>query len=456
MQHGHRITRLSALALGITGALAFGQVHASGFQLKENSVKGLGSAFSGTAVAKDDSSVVVNNPAMMTSLEATTTIQADLHAIDVNAEFEGTGYDVTRRPISGGNGGDAGDVAAVPAMSAVHKFDNGTAVGFMVGAPFGLKTEYERDWVGRYSAVESDVKIVNLTLSGAIDLVPDRLTVGAGLVFSHANVTLSKAVDFGTILFGQLPLAARPTAPAFARPQGSDGFFEIEGQDNGIGWVVGLSLRPTDRLTVGLSHQSEIDYDLRGDVDWTVPSAARATFDARGAGALFVDGKGGAALTTPSITQLAASYAFTDAFTLMATYAETDWASLQEVRIDFENPDADAREEFRWSATRFMSLGAEFKLNDAWMLRAGYAYDETPTTFAHRTPRLPDEDRKWFSLGATWQFSDALELNFAYTHIKPDTPQVGIMESAAAGGHTLFGSFDSDVNIIGIGAQYSF
>lgn len=457
MQHVHRSTRLTALALGITGAIAFGQVHASGFQLKENSVKSLGSAFSGSAVAQNDTAVVVNNPAMMTRFEGTA-VQNDLSLISIDAEFTGGGTDVLGRPLSGGNGGDAGDVAAVPALSLVHKFDNGLAVGAMVHAPFGLKTEYERDWVGRYFAVESDVRIVNLTLSAALDIVPERFSVGAGLAFSRADVTLSKAVDFGTILFGGLPPAAQPVAPAFAQPQGSDGFAEISGADNGIGWVIGAALRPTDKLTIGVSHQSEIDYDLRGRADWTVPAQARAAFNANPLAApLFNDGSVTADLTTPATTSVAVSYQVTDAFKLQTTYSETGWESLQEVRINFVNPDPDSVEAFEWDRTRFMSLGGEFKLNDAWTLRAGYAYDETPTTIQHRTPRLPDEDRKWYSLGATWQFSDALQLNFAYTHISPDTPVAVIINTpAAAGGQRLSGTYDSAVNIVGVSGQFRF
>jgi long-chain fatty acid transport protein len=456
MQHAHRTTRLSALALGIVGALAFGHGHASGFQLKENSVKSLGSAFSGSAVATNDTSVVVNNPAMMTRFTGTA-VQSDLSLIDVDAEFTGGGTDVLGRPLSGGNGGDAGDLAAVPALSLVHKFDNGVALGAMVHAPFGLKTEYERDWVGRYFAVESDVRIVNLTLSAALDIVPERFSVGAGLVFSRADVTLSKAVDFGTGLFAALPPAARPFAPAFARPQGSDGFAEIGGADNGIGWVIGASLRPTDKLTIGFSHQSEIDYDLRGEADWTVPAQARASLDAAGRAPLFQDGAVTADLTTPATTMLAVSYQLTDAFKLQTTYAETGWESLQEVRINFANPDPDSVEEFNWDTTRFMALGGEFKLNDAWTLRAGYAYDETPTTIQYRTPRLPDEDRKWYSLGATWQFSDALQLNFAYTHISPDQPvNVIINTPVSAGGQRLSGTYDSAVNIVGVSGQFRF
>jgi long-chain fatty acid transport protein len=451
MQHAHRITRLSALALGITGALAFGQVQASGFQLKENSVKSMGNAFAGAGVRTDDASVVTNNPATMTQFEGTT-VQADVTVIDLNYEAADLeGYDVTFQPLTGGDGGQAGDVTPVPALSMVHKFDNGLALGAMVSAPFGLKTEYDNDWIGRYYAAKSEVEIVDLTLSGAIDLVPDHLSVGVGLIYSNADVTLSKAVDFGTVLFGAgVPLP-------FARPQAADGFAEVQGDDTGLGWLVGVNFRPTDKLDIGLSHRSEIDYDLQGSADWTVPATARAVFDSNPmTRVLFNDGNVTAKLTTPSVTSLDVSYQVTDRLMMAASYVETDWSSLREVRIDFENPDPDSVEDFNWGDTRFMSLGADFQLNESWTLRAGYAYDETPTTFATRTPRLPDEDRQWYSIGATWQVSDALEVNFAYTYIKPDTPKIGLITPPQQGGHRLFGEFDGDANLLGISGQYRF
>ena len=77
MQTASHITSFTALALGIAGALAFSQADASGFQLRENSVKNLGRANAGTAVAKDDASVVANNPAAMVNLDKTT-VQADV------------------------------------------------------------------------------------------------------------------------------------------------------------------------------------------------------------------------------------------------------------------------------------------------------------------------------------------------------------------------------------------
>ncbi|HEY4581281.1 MAG TPA: porin [Lysobacter sp.] len=441
------VYKASALALGIVGALALAPAHASGFQLKENSVKGLGAAFAGSGVNEGDASVVVNNPASMTRFEGTT-VQADLSVIDLSYEFEGTGTDVTGRPLTGGNGGNAGDVTPIPAFSVIHKLDNGLALGAMVNAPFGLKTEYEPDWQGRYFADTSDVQIVNLTFSAALD-VTDRFSVGLGAVYSKADVTLSKAVDFGTLLASNP--ATRPLP--FAVPQARDGHAEIEGDDTGLGWIAGFTVRPTDRFTFGVSYQSEIDYELRGTADWTVPGDVRAVFNSNPMTAqLFQDGGAGAKLTTPSTFAVVARYDFTDRFAMMANWTETGWSSLQEVRIEFDGPDPDSVEPFEWTDTQFVSLGAEYKLNDAWTLRGGVAHDETPTSIAHRTPRLPDDDRRWYSIGATWDVSEALSVDFAFTHLKPKDPKVDF----TSGGSTITGPYDGDANLFGVSAQYRF
>lgn len=442
-------TAFSALALGIASVLGMGHAHASGFQLKENSVKSQGSSFAGSGVKTGDSSVVVNNPATMTQFEGTT-MQADVTVIDLSYEFKGSGTDALGQPLTGGDGGDAGDVTPVPAMSIVHKLDNGLALGAMVSAPFGLKTEYDDGWMGRYYAHTSDVKIVDLTLSAAVDVVPDVLSVGVGAIFSRADVTLSKSVDFGTLLFANP--ATRPLP--FARPQARDGFAEVSGDDNGFGWLVGVNLRPTEKFAIGLSYRSEIDYELEGTVDWTMPADVQALLGASPTTSpLFRDGDVTANLTTPSILSVAAKYDVSERFSVMGTWAETGWESLREVRINFENPDPDSVEPFEWEDTVFMSLGAEYKLNDAWTLRGGLAKDETPTSLTHRTPRLPDDDRMWYSIGATWQLSDAMEVSFAVTHIKPDDPRVDIRDNQ---GHHLAGPYDGQANLFGISGQYRF
>ena len=448
MRHSPRPTRISILAVAVVGALAFASnAHAAGFQLKENSVRSMGSAFAGTAAKTGDSSVVTNNPAVMTQFEGNT-FQIDVTAIDLSYEFKGSATDAFGRPMTGGNGGDAGDLTPVPAMSYIRKLDNGVALGAMISAPFGLKTEYEDGWVGRYFAHTSDVRIVDLALSGAVD-VTDRFSVGIGVIASRADVTLSRAIDFGTLLYSNP--ATRPLP--FAQPQAADGFIEVEGSETGFGWLVGAHFRPTDTVSIGVSYRSEIDYELSGSADWTVPGNVRAVFNASPTTApLFIDGDVSADLTTPSILQVGATWQATDRFAVMASWARTGWESLREVRIRFDNPDPDAVEPFEWKNTNFYSLGAEYQLNERWTLRGGVAYDETPTSLEHRTPRLPDDDRTWYSIGATWRASDALDVNFGFTHIRPDDPKVDI----TAGGTRIAGPYDGRANLYGVSAQYRF
>ena len=94
-----------------------------------------------------------------------TSFQADATAIDLGFEFQGSGTDALGRPLTGGDGGDAGDLIPVPAMSFIHKFEStGLSVGAQVSAPFGLRTDYEADWVGRYWADKSDLETIDLTL----------------------------------------------------------------------------------------------------------------------------------------------------------------------------------------------------------------------------------------------------------------------------------------------------
>lgn len=455
----HRITRISALAFGIAGALAFGQVQASGFQLKENSVKAMGRAFAGSASAAGDASVVANNPAAMSTFK-TKAFQADVTVVDLSAEFTGGGFAAAgtglQQPLRGGNGGDPGDTTPIPAMSAIFPVgDTGMTLGAMISAPFGLKTEYDNGWIGRYTALESEVKTVDLTLAASFDF-GSEVSFGLGLVYERAEATLSKAIDFGSSVCGiNIALCVTPTpATAAFGPQKNDGSVRVEGDDTGIGWIVGMHVHPSDRIGIGISRRSEIDHDLEGNADFTVPSNVATLLGPTGQ---FVDTGARAPLTTPAVTTISLTYGITDNFSVLADVSQTDWSSLERVDIFFQNPrQATASEEFGWEDTVFTSIGAEWKLSDSFTLRGGYAQDQSPTKLETRTPRLPDADRQWLSFGLSWMPSESLEVNAGYTRIMTDDPEINVRPSTASSGSSLVGEFDANVNLFGLSAQYRF
>ncbi|BAW00154.1 OmpP1/FadL family transporter [Lysobacter enzymogenes] len=459
MQPSHRYIRLTAIALGVAGVISFGSASATGFQIRENSVKNQGRAFAGSAVAEKDASVVSNNPAAMVNLD-TTTVRVDVTAIDLTAKFSGGGTAAAgsplARPLTGGNGGDPGDITAVPAMSIVVPLSGSfekLTLGAQLSAPFGLKTEYENGWVGRYNALESEVKTIDLTLSAAVKLT-DRFSVGAGFIYERAEATLTNAVDFGSAICRVSPAACltpNPVAAPFG-PQKNDGTVKVKGDDNGIGWILGFQWKPTDRLSIGYSHRSEIDHDLEGTVTFTKPGNVSALLGAAGI-TQYNTGPGGAKLTTPSTDTLSVSYAFNEQFRMMFDAQKTDWHSLQSVNIVRANGTPVASEQFQWDDSMMYALGAEYDLNDRFTLRGGVAKDETPTNDTHRTPRLPDNDRTLYSVGLTWNANEHISVDAAYTRIQIDSPDVNVVSTS---GSTLVGKFKGHADLFGIAAQYKF
>lgn len=449
----NRKIRASALALAVMGTLFVGQAAASGFQLREQSVKNLGKSSAGSMVGKD-AAVVSLNPAAMVNLDKNT-IQADLTVIDLSAKFTGGGAILGNplKPLSGGNGGDPGDPTLVPNMAAVfpmHGALEGLTLGASLGAPFGLATEYDNGWVGRYRALKSDVKTMDLTLSAALKL-GDGVSIGAGFIWERAQATLTKAIDFGTAICASSNPANCFNSSYPFQPQSLDGAFEVKGADNSIGFVVGAQIAPSDKLAIGLSYRSEIKHELKGDLDFSgVPALL-------GADPRFADGSGGARLVTPSVATVSVKYALADNFRMLADFQRTGWSSLQDVTIRRSNGTIVGSEPFEWTNTNFYSLGAEYDLSPAFTLRAGVGKDKTPTNDTHRTPRLPDNDRTLYSIGASWNVSENLSLDAAYQYIGIKSPMVNLPVDAAAGNtSTLVGKYTGHADLVGVSMQYRF
>lgn len=468
--------RVTALALAIFGTLVASQASASGFQLRENSAKALGRAGAGSAVAKD-AAVVSNNPAAMAQFDKLT-VQSDLTVIDLNAKFIGGACTPVSAtvcvPIGGGNGGDPGSPTLVPAMAVVMPLSGSLerlTLGASISAPFGLATEYDPTWVGRYNATTSDVKVPALTLSAAYEVTP-TFSLGAGFIYQRAEVILANGIDFGRLL-----AAAGVPGGTIGNPV-TDGSVSINGADNGTGWVAGFQFTPNDQFSIGYSHRSEIDHSIKGKADFTVPAAfagAQPGFKAIAAayaqlpandprraaipqllvlGNGFSDTGGNAKLTTPSIDTISMQFNASAALRFFGDIQRTGWTSLPSVVIDFENPyQPDSTEPFNWKSTMFYSLGVEYDLSEAFTLRGGIASDESPTNNIDRTPRLPDNDRMLYSVGFSWHASEHVSIDAAYQKITIDSPSVNIMSSS---GSRLAGSFDGSANLFSVGGSYRF
>jgi long-chain fatty acid transport protein len=154
-----------------TAALSLGPIvtHASGFALLEQSASRLGAAFAGTAVAADDATTVFFNPAGLSRLEGAEAIFV-ASGIGITSEFNDEGSQAALGQPLGHNGGDAGGWSFVPSAYVAARLNDRFAIGLGVNAPFGLKTEYELGWIGRFQALKSEIKTINVNPSLSDDV----------------------------------------------------------------------------------------------------------------------------------------------------------------------------------------------------------------------------------------------------------------------------------------------
>ncbi len=198
-------------ACGITGLLSLtaGSALASSFALIEQSVSGMGTAYAIGSAGIGDASTVFFNPAGMSRLPGTNLsggLQLVYSQVDVDAsaiynpdnpDLGGPPPDgLAGIPISGKKKSDIDLLAGVPSGYISHQYSERLWFGFGVNAPFGLETEYDDDWVGRYHAIKSELLTYNFNPSLAFKL-SDRASIGLGVSAMYADGELTNAVDGG-------------------------------------------------------------------------------------------------------------------------------------------------------------------------------------------------------------------------------------------------------------------
>ena len=265
-----------AAAVGMAAlALGAGQVSAAGFALQENSGSGLGNAYAGGAAAAEDAATVWSNPAGMSKIK-TNQVVAAINYIQPSMKFSnGNSLPAANQPL-GGEGGDAGSGNWMPNLYLVVPINKEWTFGLGVNAPFGLVTEYDTGWIGRYQAIKSDVKTMNI--NPAISWQACRhLSIGAGANYQQIKGTFTSNVNYSGALLSAAGLngiaPGSPTFNAIAQlTPGYDSFASVNGDDSSWGWNVGVLWDLNKDNRIGLAWRSDISYHLSGNADFTNPT----------------------------------------------------------------------------------------------------------------------------------------------------------------------------------------
>ncbi|MCO7596617.1 MULTISPECIES: OmpP1/FadL family transporter [Pseudomonas] len=413
-------------SLGVAVALASSQLLASGFALNEQSVSGMGTGFAGRSSSAEDASTVFGNPAGMSRLKREQ-ITVGGAAVIAKSDISGPGSN-----LGGETDGDMVPTVGVPMGYYVKPIDEHWSVGFGVYVPFGLVTDYGSDDAARYWGKKSHVEVITFqpTVSYAFN---DKVSIGFGPTFNRIKGELGSSL-------------INPFTPG-----SNDGEVKIKGDDTAVGYNIGILVQATDRTRVGLTYHSMVDYKLEGKTRVSTPLIGPydgSKFDAS------------LKIKTPESVDLSITHELDDQWTLYAGSTWTRWSRLEDITVQNDVPPAlvgspfqTISEEQNWHDTWAHAIGASYKVNKEWILRAGFTVDQSPTNNHDRSPRIPTGDRKVLSLGAGWSPTDDMTIDVAYSYLWEEDTKVNQV-SATKGSYQA--KYENSAHGIGASLTYRF
>jgi long-chain fatty acid transport protein len=379
----------------------------------------MGTAFAGRASDAADASTLFGNPAGMTLLE-----KGEI-TVGISQIFGKADISNAQGTLPGTNKGDPVPNTTIPFAYYAQPLDDHWAAGIGMYTMFGVKTDYESSFQGRYFGTVSDVKVV--TVQPTLSFRPNELwSIGVGVTYNWIEGELSRN-----------QLNPFNTGDISTKVEGDD--------DASWGYNVGLLFTPLEGTRVGLTYRSEVDYKLKGDTTVTIPLVGRQQFDA------------GLNITLPAVVDLSLTQQLDPRWTLHVGAIFTGWSSFDELVVtNVGGPTA--IEQHDWNDVWTYSAALSYELNPDWTLRGGVGLDNSPIPNAHRTVRIPTGDRWMYTLGAGWRpRNSSWSADIAYSYFKEQEVTVN-QSQAVSPALTLNYSaeYETEIHVVSLQLNYNF
>lgn len=444
----------STAALVLTGvSVAVSTAFAAGFQLTEQSSLGAGRAYAGAGIVGDDLSAVHYNPAGMTLLEGSR-FQAGGVWIGINADYDGN--DGTSE-----NGRLKGQM--IPAGYVTHQVNDKVWLGFAMTVPYGMGTEYDRNWEGNQRGTSAKIYTFDMNPNIAYK-VSDFISIGGGISVQYAKAKLGMGMGSLETLAGDLGI----------------GHAKLEADSWDWGFNLGVMISPTDRLRFGLAYRSAIEHDADGHTNLSNSELLQSITTVAGMPMNSLTVNSSASLKTPDTVMLTGTWEATDQLRLSGLIRWANWSNFDTLKIHNSSPvdigslagmlpdgfirDPDALSklgqlsetqiENDWQDTWLFSIGADYKINSDFTVRGGIAYETSPIDDqSTRMAVIPDTDRLWLSLGASWYATKDLQFDVGATYLMG----IGDKDLYDRVGGKKIGEYDTlDAYLVGVQMQYRF
>lgn len=300
------------------------------------------------------------------------------------------------------------------------------AGGVGVYTPFGSGLKWPDDWAGRFVIQEIELQsvFVQPTISYQIS--------------SHFGIGLGGVYAFGNVLL-------RQSIPAADQSTNDFGEGQLKGNASGFGFNVGVYYKANDKISAGLTFRSSVAMKVKdGSATFSAPSAVDS---------LFPNTSFTSSLPLPANLNAGIAVKATEKLTISVDVNYVFWSSYDSLIFIYGKNTSllvNTRTPRLYQNKPVFRLGAMYKFNEHWTVRAGGYYDPTPVRDGYVTPELPDANRMSGSIGASYYFSEKFQID-ASSEFLTTVKRLGADNSAG-----FTGTYQTKAAVPGIGFSYRF
>ena len=405
---------------------------AAGFKIAEQGAKAMamGNAFAAQA---DDPSALAYNPAGIAFQKGNQFQIGTTTIIVPQTTFDGTTKLSGATVVSEKANRDIFIAPTVYATTSLESIPLSFGLGINSFHPLAKRWDASSEF--RDAIQEISVKPINFQPTVAYRFDGLNLAVAAGFDITYAQVSLQK------MAYTQLP-------PALGGTYAELGSLGADATGVGYGYNFGLQWKPLKNLSFGAAYRSEIKLDLEGDANYlaTTPIGQNAALGL----ARKLKTTASTDITLPDALTLAVAWKPLEKLTLEFDAERTGWSSYKKLELKFGssmaafNNKPDAK---NWEDVWAYRFGAQYAATKNLDLRAGYAYDNSPTPDSTLSTELPDADRHNFSIGSGLHNEfGSLDLAYMWVHWVDRT----VANAKEAG------TFKSDAHLFSVAVTYKF
>jgi len=407
----NRTTGLCLASLLCISTVAVLPSLADGFRNPPPGAVGMGRA--GVIIAQvPDASAVFYNPANLALIQ-NCSIEAAVSIAHSEADFSGPG----------------GSVSSDTDWQMLPNFFMATArechgkkytLGIGVTSPFGQGMDWPEESFVKYNApFSAQMSMVNVNPSVGMH-ISESVLLGAGVDVYWSRLKFKQAIPWARLIRTPAPLP--------------DGVASFEGNGTAVGGNIGLTWLIDKSQRLGLTYRSQFDMSYEGDFEASnMPQGMQASdFSSE--------------LKFPNIIAIGYGVEVTSKLSVEADFEWLNWARNDSQPLDIGSNNALLPPQMRtvnnsWKDTVTAGVSAEYRFDQDWALRAGYAFLQSPVPDRTFSPVLGDTDAHEFTLGIGWHHgSHALNAAYALSIYK-DRSITGNQTPAINGEY----SFSSDL-----------